>query len=98
MSRPYLGFTTMLNSRQILACAPWQDVRFGSKADICGAKGHVRFTPNSDIDCVLRHVRFGPKRTHTLQQTASLFLTRAGLRLSRQTLWENPSAWGVHPA
>ena len=24
------------------------DVRFGSKADICGAKGHVRFTPESD--------------------------------------------------
>src|SRR5262249_43800502 len=36
-------------------------VRFGSKADICSAKGHVRFTPNSDIDCVFRHVRFGPK-------------------------------------
>src|SRR5262249_9718357 len=26
-------------------------VRFGSKADICSAKGHVRFTPNSDIKC-----------------------------------------------
>jgi hypothetical protein len=24
------------------------DVRFGSLADICSAKGHVRFTPNSD--------------------------------------------------
>jgi hypothetical protein len=24
------------------------NVRFGSKADICKAKGHVRFTPNSD--------------------------------------------------
>jgi hypothetical protein len=24
------------------------DVRFGSKADICSAKGHVRFTSNSD--------------------------------------------------
>jgi len=23
------------------------DVRFGSKADICGAQRHVRFTPNS---------------------------------------------------
>jgi hypothetical protein len=23
------------------------DVRFGSKADMCGAKRHVRFTPNS---------------------------------------------------
>src|SRR5262245_55519675 len=25
-----------------------RDVRFGSKADMCGAKRHVRFTPNSD--------------------------------------------------
>jgi len=24
------------------------NVRFGSRADICSAKGHVRFTPNSD--------------------------------------------------
>jgi hypothetical protein len=24
------------------------NVRFGSLADICSAKGHVRFTPNSD--------------------------------------------------
>ena len=24
------------------------DVRFGSSADICSAKGHVRFDPNSD--------------------------------------------------
>ena len=25
-----------------------RDVRFGSKADICGATSHVRFTPDSD--------------------------------------------------
>jgi hypothetical protein len=25
-----------------------ENVRFGSKADICTAIGHVRFTPNSD--------------------------------------------------
>jgi hypothetical protein len=24
------------------------DVRFGSKADMCGAKGHVRFTRDND--------------------------------------------------
>jgi len=24
------------------------DVRFGSKADVCGAQAHVRFTPDSD--------------------------------------------------
>jgi hypothetical protein len=33
---------------QILASAPRQDGRFGSKADICAATSHVRFTPNSD--------------------------------------------------
>jgi hypothetical protein len=36
------------------------NVRFGSKADMCSAKGHVRFTPKSDRDCVFRHVRYGP--------------------------------------
>ena len=35
-------------------------IRFGSKADMCNARGYVRFTLNSDIDCVFRHVRFGP--------------------------------------
>src|SRR5262249_27707851 len=30
------------------------DVRFGSLADICSAKGYVRFTPNSDRES--RHV------------------------------------------
>jgi hypothetical protein len=38
----------MLNPRQIHTLAPWQDVRFGSEADICAATSHVRFTPNSD--------------------------------------------------
>jgi hypothetical protein len=30
------------------------DVRFGSQADICSAKGHVRFTPNSGRKSGLR--------------------------------------------
>jgi hypothetical protein len=35
--------------RQILFAESLQiNVRFGSKADICNAKGHVRFTPDSD--------------------------------------------------
>jgi len=37
------------------------DVRFGSKADMCSAIGHVRFAPNSDIDCVFRNVSLGPE-------------------------------------
>src|SRR5262249_58253074 len=58
---PYGGFTTMLNPRQILGVPPRQDVRFGSKADICSAPTHVCFTPNSDIKCDTWDVRFGPK-------------------------------------
>jgi hypothetical protein len=38
----------MFNPMQILGFAPWQHVRFGSKADICSAPTHVRFTLNSD--------------------------------------------------
>jgi hypothetical protein len=38
----------MLNLMQMLTFALWEHVRFGSKADICGAKSDVRFTPNSD--------------------------------------------------
>jgi len=38
----------MPNPMQSLAFAPWQDVRFGSEADMCGANSHVRFTPDSD--------------------------------------------------
>ena len=39
-------------------CDP--NVRFGSKADICSAKGHVRFTPESDAECVHSNVRYRP--------------------------------------
>ena len=35
-------------------------VRFGSKADMCGAKGHVRFTPNSGHVRCNSDVRFVP--------------------------------------
>jgi len=31
-----------------LCVAKESQVRFGSKADMCGAREHVRFTPNSD--------------------------------------------------
>src|SRR5262249_35094597 len=36
------------------------NVRFGSKAELCGATRYVRFAPKSDIDCVFRHVCFRP--------------------------------------
>ena len=38
-------------------------VRFGSKADMCGAEGDVRFTPNSDIKCDIMECRFRPIAT-----------------------------------
>ena len=37
------------------------DVRFGSKADICTAQGHVRFTPESGHVQRTNDVRFVPK-------------------------------------
>src|SRR6476646_9128021 len=47
-------------------------VRFGSKADICAAKGHVRFTPSSDRESVPWSCPLYPqKRTHALQQRMS---------------------------
>src|SRR5262249_37385370 len=39
-------------TRQRLRC--FGNVRFGSKADICGAKSHVCFTPNRDRKSGLR--------------------------------------------
>ena len=37
------------------------DVRFGSKADMCSAKGHVRSTPESGhVQCDRRNVRLVP--------------------------------------
>src|SRR4029453_7061360 len=43
---------------------PEANVRFGSLADICSAKGHVRFAPNSDRESGFHangDVRFTPK-------------------------------------
>jgi hypothetical protein len=39
-----------LGDRPCKSCwlSSWLDVRFGSKADMCGAIGDVRFAPNSD--------------------------------------------------
>src|SRR5262249_26574438 len=35
---------------QYIRISQMENVRFGSKADICSAQRHVRFTPESDID------------------------------------------------
>jgi len=40
---------SVLNPKQIVGFVPWQDVRFGSKADICTAKGDVCFTRKADM-------------------------------------------------
>src|SRR5262245_56151470 len=45
---PVLKSLTPLQGNRKRAGALRQHVRFGSKADMCNAKGHVRFTPNSD--------------------------------------------------
>jgi hypothetical protein len=45
------------------------DVRFGSKADMCGATAHVRFTPNSD-----RKSGHTPEGLHTGHPKMKLFV------------------------
>src|SRR5262245_2127864 len=47
MSPPYGGFTTSSILGKSCLSHHVANVRFGSKADICGAISHVRFTPNS---------------------------------------------------
>ncbi|MGC2338738.1 MAG: hypothetical protein WA625_23700, partial [Pseudolabrys sp.] len=37
-----------------------QNVRFGSKAEMCSAKRHVRFAPKADMSSAARDVRFVP--------------------------------------
>ena len=50
------------------------DVRFGSKADMCSAKGHVRFTPESGhVQCTSPCPLSANSGLMQLQQTASLF-------------------------
>jgi hypothetical protein len=44
-----------------------RDVRFGSKADICSATGHVRFTSNSD------------RKSGLSQKVGSAFPSKAGI-------------------
>ena len=64
--------TTLLKFSPIfkreLCAASQQDSRvhvcFGSKADMCSAKGHVRFTPESGHVRSARDVRFGPILLH----------------------------------
>ena len=71
------------------------DVRFGSKADVCGAKRHVRFTPNSDIDCVFQHVCFWPKATsrHLMSAYAVDQITAVGkLHLKPRCIARKPNA------
>src|SRR5262249_57191421 len=48
MNSRRLNFHLARGSRPDIVSVRTSDVRFGSKADICGATRHVRFTPNSD--------------------------------------------------
>ena len=59
------------------------DVRFGSLADMCGAKGHVRFTPESDTFRVFSFVleRLLPMTTD--EDAEILVLMREAMKKSR---------------
>src|SRR5262245_1472272 len=55
----------------ILANGQRNNVRFGSKADMCGAKRYVRFTRESDIKWTYRMSALGQKRTSAPKLCAS---------------------------
>ena len=54
------------------------NVRFGSKADMCSAKGHVRFTPKADMCGATGDVRFVPKAD--MQNACTVSLEKQKLR------------------
>src|SRR5262249_2323878 len=62
------------------------DVRFGSKADICGAISHVRFTPNSDRNS--GHTRAVSQRVSCLivSLPPSILLQRNDIRTAKPTI------------
>src|SRR5262249_33581498 len=55
-------------------------VRFGSKADICSAKGHVRFTPKSD-----RESEISQKAMSALPPKAEMCGATGGVRFGAET-------------
>src|SRR5262249_5005474 len=67
-----------------------RDVRFGSEADMCSAKGNVRFGSKADICGAQRHVRFTPKGGH--QVTYSI---TSSARASSEGDTDRPSAFAV---
>jgi hypothetical protein len=73
------------------------DVRFGSLADICGAKGHVRFAPNSD-----RESRFPRKVMSAYPQKRTCAVQPLNVRdgpkadiLNTTAMSDNPRAPGA---
>jgi hypothetical protein len=60
------------------------DVRFGSLADICSAKGHVRFTPESGyVRVQLRlRARSGHRQTYSITSSARPISVSGTLRPS----------------
>jgi len=54
------------------------DVRFGSKADMCGATNDVRFGPKVDMCSAKRHVRFAPERRHVQCKSLCLLWAKSG--------------------
>src|SRR5262249_40833259 len=60
---------TVCNASSCTAAILSVHVRFGSKADICGATRHVRFTPNSDIKCDTMECPLWANRGHAWFRT-----------------------------
>jgi hypothetical protein len=64
------------------------NVRFGSKADICSAKGHVHFAPNSDRKnrhAANGHVRFTPESGRVRRKPSCLLRANSGHDANAET-------------
>src|SRR6476646_8987670 len=68
-SRRLMGHYFKLRPGVTFILARRADVRFGSKADICGATTHVRFTPNSDRES--RHAQMVMSALHPIADMCS---------------------------
>jgi hypothetical protein len=66
------------------------DVRFGSKADICGVTSHVRFTPNSDHTS--RHAANGHVWFYPRKRTCAVHVPASALGQKRTLIYSITSS------
>src|SRR5262245_26610207 len=71
----------------------YEEVRFGSLADISHCTPHVRFTPKADICSAIVHVRFGARSGHLVSYNAAHSVTSRERSNQRRTAREQCRHW-----